>query len=272
MAIMMAMVALSIDAMLPALPAIGESLGVVNDNDRQAVLSVLFLGMAIGQLVYGPASDSVGRKPVIFFGVSLFVIGCLFSIFAESYTMMLVGRFLQGFGVAAPRNLTVAIVRDCYSGNAMAQIMSLIMAIFILVPMLAPALGQLILWVADWRAIFVAFLVLAVAVQIWFWLRQPETLKPEFRRDVKLSVAMSAFLEVCRNKTAMAYSFAACLVHGAFVGYLLTAQQVLQELYDTGSAFAFYFALAAVSLGIASLVNSKLVMKYGMVRMTNWAI
>jgi DHA1 family bicyclomycin/chloramphenicol resistance-like MFS transporter len=272
MAVMMSLIALSIDAMLPALPYIAESLGVQNDNDRQAVVSVVFLGMAIGQLIYGPFSDSTGRKPVIFFGIMLFVVGCLMCIFATTYTTMLVGRFLQGVGVAAPRNLTVAIVRDRFAGNAMAQVMSLIMSIFILVPMMAPALGQLVLWVSDWRGIFVMFLVIALIVLTWFTLRQPETLARENRRPFKLASIWQAFVEVCTNRLVVAYTMAASLVSGAFIGYLVSAQQIFQELYKTGSAFAFYFAVASISLGVAALVNSRLVMRHGMAQMTNWAL
>ena len=272
MALMTSFVALSIDIMLPALAQIGDSLGATRENDRQLILGVLFFGMAFGQLIYGPISDSTGRKPVVFFGVSVFAVGCLVSAFAESFTVMLVGRFLQGVGAAAPRNVVIAMIRDCYEGDAMAQIMSLIMAVFILVPMLAPALGQAILWVADWRAIFVALLLLAVIAQLWFSIRQPETLAMEKRRPFSIQQLWSAFCEVCKNRIAMAYTLAASLVFGAFVGYLTSSQQILQEQYQTGELFALYFALIAASLGLASYTNSKLVMRYGMRHLTLLAL
>ena len=138
--------ALSIDGMLPALPEIGRDLGVADANQPQLVLSVLFLGMAIGQLFIGPLSDTLGRKPLIYGGLSLFAVGCLLSMFATDFTTMLVGRFLQGLGVASPRIVTMALVRDCYRGREMARIMSLTQLIFIMVPMLAPALGQGMMW------------------------------------------------------------------------------------------------------------------------------
>ena len=125
MALMTSFIALSIDIMLPALAIIGDGLGAVRDNDRQLIVGVLFLGMAIGQLFFGPISDSTGRKPVILFGVGVFTAGCLVSAVADSLAMMLFGRFLQGLGAAAPRNVIVAMIRDCYAGSAMAQILSL---------------------------------------------------------------------------------------------------------------------------------------------------
>ncbi len=271
MALMISLVALSIDAMLPALGAIGSDLNTASDNDRQLVIGMLFFGMAVGQLVFGPVSDSTGRKPVIFFGVSVFVVGCVISAFSETFFAMLVGRFLQGIGAAAPRNVIVAMIRDCYEGDAMAQITSLIMAVFILVPMVAPSLGQGILWVADWRAIFIVLLLLAIAAQIWFSLRQPETLPVEKRRQFSLGQLWWALLEVCKNRNAIAYTLAASFVFGAFVGYLASSQQILQEQYQTGEAFALYFALIAASLGLASYANSKLVMRYGMRRLTKLA-
>jgi DHA1 family bicyclomycin/chloramphenicol resistance-like MFS transporter len=151
-ALMISLVALSIDAMLPALPAIGADLGVRQANDAQLVISALFLGLALAQMVYGPLSDSFGRKPMIYAGFAIFIVGCVLSILARGLEAMLLGRFLQGIGVAGPRIVTMALVRDQYTGRAMARIVSLAMSVFILVPILAPALGQAILLVAHWRA------------------------------------------------------------------------------------------------------------------------
>jgi DHA1 family bicyclomycin/chloramphenicol resistance-like MFS transporter len=146
MALMTSLVALSIDAMLPALPQIGADLGVQRSNDNQLVVSLLFLGLGVGQLIYGPLSDSTGRKPAIYGGFGLFMVGCLLALFASNFPMMLAGRVLQGVGVAGPRIVGIALVRDQYGGRAMAQVMSFVMSVFILVPVVAPALGQAILW------------------------------------------------------------------------------------------------------------------------------
>jgi DHA1 family bicyclomycin/chloramphenicol resistance-like MFS transporter len=179
LAMMISLAALSIDAMLPALPEIGRDLGVQRDNDIQLIISFLVFGMAVGQLFYGPLSDSTGRKPAVLTGFALFISGCLISIFATNFPVMLTGRFLQGIGIAGPRSLTVALVRDQLEGRAMARVMSLVMAVFLIVPAIAPAMGQALLMVANWRAIFGAFLVQALIASAWFAIRQPETLPPD---------------------------------------------------------------------------------------------
>jgi DHA1 family bicyclomycin/chloramphenicol resistance-like MFS transporter len=264
MALLISLVALSIDAMLPALPEIGRDLGVQRSNDNQLIISVLFLGLAAGQMVYGPLSDSTGRKPAIYLGLVLFIMGCLLSIFATSFAAMLAGRFLQGIGAGGPRIVIVALVRDCYEGRAMARIMSFVMAVFILVPALAPALGQVILVVAHWRAIFVSFLVLAVTGFAWFALRQPETLTADRRKPFSPRGIGLAVVETCANRKAFGYTIAAGLIFGAFIGYLASAQQIFQELYGLGRLFPVYFATLALSIGSASYLNARLVMRFGM--------
>ena len=272
MAWMSSFVALSIDIMLPALGIIGSDLGIARENDRQLVLTVLFVGMAFGQLLYGPISDSTGRKPVLLFGTSLFIVGCLISALAESFAIMLVGRFLQGLGAAAARNIPIAMIRDCHVGREMAQIMSLIMAVFILVPMIAPMLGQGILWVWDWRGIFYVILAFALICQLWFSLRQPETLLPERRTPFTARQLWWALRAVCTNRQAMAYTVAMSLIFAAFLGYLTSAQQIFQDIYLTGDHFPLYFAAIAASLCLASLTNSKLVMRLGMRLLVNLSL
>src|SRR3972149_11333972 len=175
MALMISLVALSIAAMLPALPRIGRELDVAVENDQQLVISALFLGLGVGQMIYGPLSDSIGRKRAIYGGYVIFVIGCILSIFSTSFEIMLAGRILQGMGAAGPRIVCIALVRDQYEGRAMARIMSFVMSVFIIVPALAPAMGQGILMLSQWRTIFVVFLVLAIVSWSWFALRQPDT-------------------------------------------------------------------------------------------------
>ncbi len=272
MALMSSLVALSIDAMLPALPDIGAELGVVEANDNQLVLSVLFLGLAVGQMIYGPISDAIGRKPAIYAGLVLFVGGCLLSIFATDFNMMLAGRLLQGIGAAGPRIVTIALIRDGYEGRAMARIMSFVMAVFILVPTLAPALGQLVLLVAHWRGIFVCFLVLALLVFAWFALRQPETLPPAKRIPFSVAGLFASIVETCSNRKALGYTIAGGLIFGAFVGYLNSSQQMLQQQYSLGNQFAFYFAILALAIGGASFINAKLVMRFGMRLLSRWAL
>ena len=264
MAMMISLVALSIDGLLPALPEIGQALGVQRENDNQLIISLLFLGLAVGQMIYGPLSDSMGRKPAIYGGFGLFILGCLLALFATSFPVLLIGRVMQGLGAASPRIVTVALVRDQYDGRAMARVMSFVMAVFILVPVIAPLFGQIILIVAHWRAIFGAYLVLALIASIWFALRQPETLAPNRRIPFSLARLAMAIREIFANRIAFGYTLATGLISGAFIGYLNSAQQVFQEQYGLGRLFPLYFAVLALSIGSASFLNARLVMRYGM--------
>jgi DHA1 family bicyclomycin/chloramphenicol resistance-like MFS transporter len=236
------------------------------------VISALFLGLAVGMLIYGPISDSTGRKPPIYAGFALFVLGCLLSATATSFTVMLAGRFLQGLGAAGPRIVMIALVRDGYEGRAMARIMSLIMAVFILVPALAPAIGQGILLVAHWRAIFGVLLGLALISLVWFAFRQPETLVPGRRVPFSLLSIGRAIRETCTHRTAFGYTIAAGLVFGAFIGFLNSAQQIFQGQYGLGNLFPLYFAVLALSIGGASIVNARLVVRFGMRRLSGLAL
>lgn len=264
MALMMSLVAMSIDTMLPALSEIGADLGVQQENTNQLIVTTIFLGLAVGQLFYGPLSDSVGRKPAITLGFAVFVVGSLLSIFAVTFPMMLAGRLLQGLGMAAPRGVSMALIRDRFEGRAMAQVMSFISVVFILVPIIAPSFGQLILLVADWRAIFVALLALAMVSLIWFLVRQPETLLPARRAPLTATRVASGLREVLSNRVALGYTLMAGLISGAFQGYLTSAQQIFQVQYGLGTLFPLIFAVNAAAIGLASFTNGRLVMRYGM--------
>ena len=267
MAMMMSLVALSIDAMLPALPAIASELGSADVNDAQMVVSLLFLGLACGQLIYGPLSDSSGRKPAVYLGFVLFFIGSTMALLATSLPVLLVGRYLQGLGLAGPRTLCLAIIRDQYAGRAMARVMSFIMTVFILVPMAAPALGQGILLMAGWRSIFGVIFALAFITAAWFCLRQPETLACEARVPFSLNRIAGAVAEVFTHRTSLGYTLAAGFVFSPFLGYLSSAQQLLQVQYGLGVLFPAYFAVLALSIGAAVFLNGKLVMHIGMRRL-----
>ncbi|MFK8051414.1 MAG: multidrug effflux MFS transporter [Woeseiaceae bacterium] len=264
MALTMSLVALAIDTMLPAHAIIGEELGVANINDTQFMVYMLFIGLGFGQLIFGALADGLGRLPAIFLGLGCFVVGTVVSLLSETFTVMLVGRLLQGIGVAGPRTITVAIVRDLYKGRQMASVMSFIMSIFILVPAIAPALGQGIMLFTGWRSIFWTFLGLAAGVGLWFAKRQPETLKPEDRQPLDAATLWKNTKTVVSSKIAMGYTLAAALISGAFIGFLATAQQILQVQYELGVMFPAYFAPLAACVGTSTLVNGKIVIKYGM--------
>ena len=261
-AMMMSLVALSVDTMLPALSQIGRDLGVIDNNSPQLIISLFFLGMASGQLLYGPVSDSTGRKPAIYVGYGLFITGCLFSLVATTLPVMLAGRFLQGFGTAGPRIVSIAIVRDRYEGSAMARVMSFVMTVFIIVPIIAPAVGQAMLFLAGWRAIFALFLTLALLSLVWFALGQPETLSKKKRVPFSFNRILGTVMIIFGNRNAMGYTVTAGLVFGFFLGYLNSAQQIFQEEYALGTEFPLYFAFLALSIGCASLFNARLVLHH----------
>ena len=271
-ALMISIVALSIDAMLPALGEIGEDMDVAGGNRQQLVVTFLFLGLALSQLVFGPLSDSFGRKPAIYAGFVIFMVGCVLSIVATSFWVMLAGRLLQGIGAAGPRIVTLALVRDRFKGREMARLMSTVMTVFILVPVFAPMIGQGIMVVTHWRGIFVMFLVLSAIAFVWFWVRQPETLLPQRRSKLSAGRIARAFRETLINRTALGYMVTAGLIFGAFVGYLMSARQIFQETFDVGAAFPLYFAISAGALGFASITNARLVMRFGMRPLTGVAI
>jgi DHA1 family bicyclomycin/chloramphenicol resistance-like MFS transporter len=264
MAVTMSLVALSIDMMLPAFPEMVRDLQPASPNDIQLVISLMFIGVALGLPFYGPLSDSIGRKPTMYAGFLILIAGSLISMFATDFATMLVGRFLQGFGAAGPRSVAMALIRDRFHGSAMARVMSFIMTIFILVPILAPALGQLILLVTSWRSIFAFFVVFSLFVAGWLHWRQPETLPPAYRRPFTLAGIGNGFLEVLRNGPAMVYTLVAGCVFGAFMGYLNTCQAVFQVQYGLGKLFPLFFGGLAFAAGVAAVINGNLVMRFGM--------
>ena len=271
-ALMISLVAMSIDAMLPALPLIAADLDLQRANDSQLVIGVFFVGMAIGQMVLGPMSDSLGRRPAILLGMILFAGGCLLSIFSTGFTQMLVGRLLQGFGAAGPRIVSVALVRDQYKGREMARIMSFVMTIFILVPVFAPAIGQLVLNLAGWRSIFGGFLLLVTITAAWFALRQPETLASSNRIVFSPARLLADIVAICRVRAALGYTLTMGFAFGAFIGYLSSSQQIFQVQYDLQQRFPLYFGILACAIGAASLCNASLVMRFGMRRLSSYAL
>lgn len=264
MAVMMSVVAISIDAMLPALGIIGRDLGVSHPNHAQYILSLIFAGMAIGQLINGPLSDAYGRKRVLYFGLGLYLIGSVICLNATTLSTMLTGRFIQGLGVSGPYISIMSIVRDRYSGREMARIMSLVMTIFIMVPVIAPALGQGILFLASWHSIFVLYIFYALLVGVWVYFRLEETLPPEKRMPYTFGSVWNGARTVLTHRVTLTYTLALGAIFGALLGDLSTVQQVFHEKYHVGNMFAVYFGLQALAFGAASFTNSRLVERLGM--------
>lgn len=265
MALMMSMVAFSVDAMLPALLSIGQELQVTSQNDTQHIVSSVLFGLIFGQLFFSPLSDSVGRKPTMYVGVLVYIAGGLMAVFAESFAVLLAGRFLQGFGAAGPRFVGIAAVRDRFAGRYMAKVMSFVLSVFIIVPALAPLIGQGVLELTDdnWRWIFGMCVALGVVAFVWL-MRLPESLPVEKRHPLSLTRMWARTKEVVTTKTSMAYTVMAGLVFGGFIGFLTTAQLVFGVHFNLGDNFPILFTLCAISMGVASWVNGRIVVRMGM--------
>jgi len=272
MALLTSIGALATDIMLPALGVIGRDLGVGNINHTTLIVTAFFLGMAIGQLVVGPLADAYGRKPVVIWGYALFIIGCVLSMFADSWPLMVAARVFQGIAASAPRVIAVAIVRDDYKGRNMARIMSIIMAVFILAPILAPLMGQGLIYIGGWRATFAGLVLVAVPSVMWFHWAIAETLPPERRRAFTPSIIADGIRQVCSSRVSVVYMLVMGLIGGPFIGYLGTARQIYQDIYGLGDMFVIYFSVGSVFAGIGSLLNARLVLRLGMRRLTGTAI
>lgn len=264
MAVMMSIVAISIDAMLPALGFIGKDLQVANPNHVQYLIGGIFAGMAVGELISGPLSDALGRKKILYFGIGFYLLGALICYFAPSLDVLIAGRIIQGFGIAGPYISAVSIVRDKYKGREMARVMSIVMTIFILVPAIAPSLGQAILLYTSWRGIFFFYILYGAIAAIWIYFRLEETLPPERRIPFNVRNILNGLKEILRSRCTVSYTIAMGLCFGAFMGYLNSSQQVFQDQFGAGKMFTVYFGGLALLLGVASLLNSQLVERMGM--------
>lgn len=267
LALLFATIAFSIDAMLPALPAIAAELSPDAVNRAQLVLSTFVLGMGVGTLFAGPIADAIGRKVTIFGGFLLYAAGALLAHQAGHLELLLAARFLQGLGCAAPRVAGMALVRDLYAGREMARIMSFVMMVFMVVPALAPLVGATIIGAFGWRAIFLAFILFAVVAGGWMLLRQAETLRPEERRALTVANLWSAVVEVLSSAEVRLYILVMSLGFGQMFALLSSIQQIFDTTYGRGDTFPFWFAGIAAFSATASFINSRFVMRVGMRRL-----
>ena len=269
-AALMGLTALAIDTMLPALPAIGESFGLADANELQLVVFAYMIGFGIAQVVYGPLSDVWGRRPLVIAGLVILIVGAVVSAFATGFADLLVARVLQGIGAAAARVIAVSIVRDRYAGREMARVMSFAMMVFMVVPVLAPAFGGLIMALAGWRSIFAVMAALSVAVGLWFYVRMPETLHPEFRRPLSVRSIVDAARICVTNREAVGYSLAIGLMFAMLMGFIGSAEQILgSDGYRLGALFPAAFAAVAITGGVSAFINGRLVRTWGMHRLSH---
>ncbi|MDC6362847.1 MULTISPECIES: multidrug effflux MFS transporter [Flavobacteriaceae] len=264
MAALMSIVALAIDALLPAISNIGVDINSLDSTDNQMLVTMIFLGLGLGQLFFGPLSDCYGRKPVVYAGFILFLLASIICLYAPSLEVMVLGRILQGIGLSAPRTISISIIRDTYEGDYMAKIMSFVVAFFILVPVVAPAIGKVILDSFGWKGIFYVQLIFALIIALWFWKRQPETLHPEFKIPFSGHVFIDGLKEFIRHKETVAFTITSGLVTGAFLVYLSSAQHIFEDQYALKEVFPYIFAGLAISIGLSTFLNGTLVMRFGM--------
>jgi DHA1 family bicyclomycin/chloramphenicol resistance-like MFS transporter len=260
---LMALNALAIDSMLPALPQIGAALRVVTENERQWVVTAYLLGLGSAQLIYGVLADRFGRKPLLLLGVGLYAGFSIYAAFADSLGGMIIARVLQGAGAAGAQVVCVSIVRDCYSGSQMARVMSLTFIVFLAAPVIAPSIGQAIVSVAPWQWIFVFLATFSAFLFAWAALRLPETMHAEDRRALSVERIAHGFKTVLSSRVAMGYMLASAFVIGGLFGFINSVQQVFTDIFNAPRAFPLIFAIVATFMAFSSLLNSKIVGRLG---------
>ncbi|MEQ3650765.1 multidrug effflux MFS transporter [Hyphomonas sp.] len=276
-AALMALNALAIDIMLPALGQIAESTGLTgasseDSNRQQMIVFAYVLGFGAPQLVWGPISDRFGRRMPLFIGLIGYSLTALLCIALKDFHALLAARFLQGVFASGARLVAVSVVRDLYAGRRMAGFMSLVMTIFMVVPMIAPAMGQMILFVAPWEWIFGVLALFGTALLAWTWLRLPETLPQEARTPLNISSAFSSYLAVARSRITFGYMCASGVIFGALFSFIGSSEQVFRDVFKQEETFAFWFAGVAGALACANFFNSRMVEKIGMRRISHAAM
>ena len=269
MAMMFAIMAFSIDSLLPALPQIGAELSPDDLNRAQLVVGAFVLGMGAGQLFMGPASDRFGRRSTVLFGLVLYLLASVAAIYSNSLPALLIWRFVQGVGGSAPRTVGVAITRDLYSGRMMARVSSFTFMVFVMVPAIAPYIGQLVINAWDWRAMFVAYILVGLVLGAWFLSRQPETLAPEDQKPFTLARFMRGAREVLSHRRVVIHIAVLTLGFSLLMAYISSAQPIFVDALGVGDRFALFFAAMTVVSSPAALLNAKLVMRLGMSRLVS---
>jgi DHA1 family bicyclomycin/chloramphenicol resistance-like MFS transporter len=263
MAALMASNAMAIDSMLPALPAIGDALGVTEENRRQLVITVYLLGFGFAQLVYGPLADRYGRKGLLIVSLALYGIFALLAGIASSFALLLGARALQGVAAAATRVLVVAVIRDRYEGSGMARIMSIVMIVFMIVPVLAPSFGQAMLIIGTWREIFLVLGAYGAVLAVWMAIRLPETLPPERRRALSVAKISEAMWTTLRIRQSIGNTIAQTVLMGALFAFINSIQQIVFDVFKRPELIGIVFACIAGPMAFSSYANSRLVMRFG---------
>ncbi|WP_306141394.1 multidrug effflux MFS transporter [Roseibium sp. MMSF_3412] len=271
-AMIMALNAMAIDVMLPALPAIGDALNIIEENNRQLILTMYLAGFGGAQLFFGPLTDALGRRKVLIGGLTLYSLASVWAIFAADLDTLLVARVLQGVGCAGARVAALSVVRDCYTGRSMGKVMSLVMMVFMAVPVIAPSVGQVVLLMAGWHWIFAFLLFSGLAVLAWSMLRMPETLAPDRRRPIELSAIVNAYGTAVTTRVCVGYAVATAFVFAGLFAFLAMSQQIFVDIFDLGHLFPVVFASIAIAMAISSFTNAQLVEAMGLRRLSHAAL
>lgn len=273
---LMALNAIAIDIMLPALGEIARSTGLTtgegDSNRQQLIIFAYVLGFGAPQLVWGPVTDRFGRRAPLFIGLTGYIATSLLCIWAHDFWALLAARFFQGLFSSGARIVAAAVVRDLFAGRSMASFMSLVMTIFMIVPIIAPAIGQIILFFAPWEGIFLVLAGWGALMLAWTWARLPETLPVAARRPLSVTSVTNAYLEVVRTPVAFGYMLASGIVFGALFSFIATSEQVFRDVFQQGDSFAFWFAGIAGAMAMSNFTNSRLVEKVGMRRISHIAL
>ena len=271
-ALLMTLNSIAIDIMLPAFPQIASSYKLLDPNDCQLIIFTYLFGLGFAQLVFGPVSDHLGRRGPVLVGLLLYIVSAVIAAFTQVFTVLLAARFLQGFGAAATRVISLAIVRDKYRGSDMASIISIVMMIFLIAPVVAPLIGQTLMLATSWRMLFVfmATFSLIIAVCVYFYL--PETLPQERRLPFTIIEVFKAFILTLSNRVTLFYSVAMICTYGTLYSFLSTAQAIFVDIYKVGLWFPAVFAAMAILQGLGSLVNSRVVRRIGQRRFSHAAL
>jgi DHA1 family bicyclomycin/chloramphenicol resistance-like MFS transporter len=271
-AMLMALNALAIDIMLPALPQMGEDFAVREENDRQLIIVSYMLGFGISQLFYGPLTDRFGRRNVLFISLVFYTIAAVLCVLAPTFDLLIAARVFMGASAGGSRVIAVSAARDLYVGRQMAKVMSLVMIVFMCAPIVAPYLGQLMLKTMSWHGIFWGLAVLGLIMLVWVYARLPETLPPERRVPLNLPTMFGNYWKVIRTREALGYTIASGFLFGGLLSYISASEQLFHEVYATGEAFPLWFAGAAIAMTMSNLINSRLVERFGMRRMSHGAL
>ena len=271
-AALMALNALAIDTMLPALGVIAEHYQLEKANDQQLVLFAYILGFGAPQLVFGPVSDRFGRRHLLLMCLLGYTVLSFISMTVASFSTLLITRFCQGIFASGIRVVAVSIVRDLMAGRAMARVMSLVMTVFMIVPILAPALGQFVMMQASWQWTFGILGLGGLLILVWVFLRLPESLPVDKRQPLDLPKAFATYRAVLDTPITLGYMAASGVIFGALFAFLSASEQIFDDVFGQGDRFALYFATVAGALAIANLLNARIVEKIGMRKISHMVL